>query len=181
MRSIISHQQEVTQAKFEYLFDEKVYDYKTATTWKVPFKRTSFSEFSIFFNRQLDQDINAVQKEIEKYRNVQEIEEFKTDWDSRQGVGRNDSDVYKETMLKMKEFNKRIAEVPDKSLRFGTITFECSTLRKYLLKIPQKIIESITHNFKGTLMEDTKQLKEELSKTSEVLDQMPVSLNIYVD
>jgi len=70
----------------------------------------------------------------------------------------------------MKEFNKRIAEVPDKSLRFGTITFECSTLRKYLLKIPQKIIESITHNFKGTLMEDTKQLKEELSKTSEVLD-----------
>jgi hypothetical protein len=39
-------------------------------------------------------------------------------------------------MLKMKEFNKRIAEVPDKSLRFGTITFECSTLRKYLLKIP---------------------------------------------
>jgi hypothetical protein len=30
-------------------------------------------------------------------------------------------------------------------------------------------------------MEDTKQLKEELSKTSEVLDQMPVSLNIYVD
>jgi hypothetical protein len=67
---------------------------------------------------------------------VQEIEEFKADWDSRQGVGRNDSDVYKETMQKMKEFNKRIAEVPDKSLRFGTITFECSTLRKYLLKIP---------------------------------------------
>jgi hypothetical protein len=67
---------------------------------------------------------------------VQEIEEFKVDWDSRQGVGRNDSDVYKETMQKMKEFNKRIAEVPDKSLRFGTITFECSTLRKYLLKIP---------------------------------------------
>ena len=67
---------------------------------------------------------------------MQEIEEFKADWDSRQDVGRNDSYVYKETMQKMKEFNKRIAEVPDKSLRFGTITFECSTLRKYLLKIP---------------------------------------------
>ena len=136
MRSIISRKQEVTEAKFEYLFDEKVYDYETATTWKVPFKRTSYLEFSLLFNKQLDQDISAVQKEIEKYRNVEEIEEFKADWDSRQGVGRNDSDVYKETMQKMKEFNKRIAEVPDKSLRFGTITFECSTLRKYLLKIP---------------------------------------------
>ena len=136
MRSIIYRKQEVTEAKFEYLFDEKIYDYETATTWQVPFKRTSYPEFSLLFNKQLDQDISAVQKEIEKYRNVQEIEGFKADWDSRQDVGRNDSDVYKETMQKMKEFNKRIAEVPDKSLRFGTITFECSTLRKYLLKIP---------------------------------------------
>lgn len=81
MRSIISIKQEVTESKFEYLFDEKMYDYETATTWQVPFKRTSYREFQILFNRQLDQDINAVQREIEKYRNVQEIEEFKAEWD----------------------------------------------------------------------------------------------------
>ena len=31
------------------------------------------------------------------------------------------------------------------------------------------------------MIDDTRQLKEELHKCSEVLDQMPVSLNIYVD
>jgi len=39
-----------------------------------------------------------LQKEIAKYYNVQEIFDFKREWDAKQGIGRNDTDVYKETM-----------------------------------------------------------------------------------
>jgi len=42
-------------------------------------------------------------------------------------------------------------------------------------------MESLQNNQKGMLMEDTKQLREELTKVTEVLEQPPVTLNIYVD
>lgn len=118
---------------------------------------------------------------MNKYKDVEEIEEFKKEWDSKQGMGRNDSDVYKETIKKLEDYNRRIAKVPEAKGQFGTILLECSTLKKRLVSIPKDINDQINHNFKGTLTEDMRQLKEELSKITEVLEQMPVSLNIFVD
>jgi hypothetical protein len=118
---------------------------------------------------------------MDMYKNVEDIEEFKKEWDSKQGMGRNDSDVYKETIKKLKDYEQRIAQMPEERNRFVTVLLDCVTLKKKLSVIPKEINNQINHNFKGTLMEDMRQLKEELSKITEVLEQMPVSLNTFVN
>ena len=181
MRRIIPAMEEVLQNKYEYLYlDKKQKNKIIKKKTGVDFKRTTYKYFHNQINTQIETDISNLQKEIAKYYNVQEIFDFKKEWDLKQGIGRNDTDVYKETMKQMADFKKRIAELPEKNPRCGTITFECLSLKKQLQEIPKKITESIQHNFKGTMIEDTKALKEELSTLSDVLDQMPVSLNIYV-
>jgi hypothetical protein len=42
-------------------------------------------------------------------------------------------------------------------------------------------VDSIRSNVTNTMETETKSLREELSKTSEILDQLPGSLNVYVE
>jgi hypothetical protein len=43
------------------------------------------------------------------------------------------------------------------------------------------VIDSIRHNVTQTMENETKSLREELGKTTEILDQLPTSLNVYVE
>jgi flagellar biosynthesis/type III secretory pathway chaperone len=48
-------------------------------------------------------------------------------------------------------------------------------------EMPRLIVESIRTNVTQTIESETKALKEELASTSDTLDKIPSSLNIYVD
>jgi hypothetical protein len=74
-----------------------------------------------------------------------------------------------------------IEKIPGSNTKLGTILVETLTLKKFLLELPKKVIDSIRHNVTLTMENETKTLREELSKTSEVLDQLPTSLNVYVE
>lgn len=88
---------------------------------------------------------------------------------------------YNETFEKIQYFNQIIARVPSSNTRLGTILLETMTLKKLLLEMPQKIMNSIRHNVTQTMDNETRLLKEDLSKTSEILEQTPTSLNVYVE
>lgn len=47
--------------------------------------------------------------------------------------------------------------------------------------MPRLIVESIRTNVTQTIESETKALKEELTSTSDTLDKVPSTLNIYVD
>ena len=47
--------------------------------------------------------------------------------------------------------------------------------------MPRQVIEAMRHSVIQTMEQETKSLKEELGKTSEILDQIPTSLNTYVE
>ena len=49
------------------------------------------------------------------------------------------------------------------------------------MELPKSVISSIRNNVTSTMEAETKTLREELAKGSEILDQMPTSLNIYVE
>jgi flagellar biosynthesis/type III secretory pathway chaperone len=61
------------------------------------------------------------------------------------------------------------------------VLVETLSLKKYLAELPKKVIESIRSNVTNTMETETKSLREELAKTSEILDQLPGSLNVYVE
>jgi short-subunit dehydrogenase involved in D-alanine esterification of teichoic acids len=74
-----------------------------------------------------------------------------------------------------------IGKVSAGSSKCGTILVDTHTLKKQLTEMPRQVIESIRHNVTQTMEQETKTLREELGKTSEILDQLPTSLNTYVE
>lgn len=88
---------------------------------------------------------------------------------------------YRETWAKMEEFNSKIDKVPSGNSKVGSILIDTNTLKKQLIEMPRQVIESIRHNVTQTMEQETKTLREELGKTSEILDQLPTSLNTYVE
>ena len=63
-----------------------------------------------------------------------------------------------------------IDTIPPGNTKLGTILVETLSLKKYLAELPKKVIDSIRHNVTLTMENETKSLREELSKTSEILD-----------
>jgi len=88
---------------------------------------------------------------------------------------------YKETWMEMEKFSTMVEKVPNSNTKMGTILVETLSLKKYLADLPKKVIDSIKSNVTNTMETETKSLREELSKTSEILDQLPGSLNVYVE
>lgn len=88
---------------------------------------------------------------------------------------------YNETFEKMTYFDTIIEKVPNSTTPLGTILMETMTIRKQLQEMPQNIMNSIRHNVTQTMDNETRMLKEDLSKTSEILEQTPTSLNVYVE
>lgn len=88
---------------------------------------------------------------------------------------------YKETWLQMDRYNLMIDKIPPGNTKLGTILIETMSLKKFLSDLPKKVIDSIRHNVTLTMETETKGLREELSKTSEIMDQLPTSLNVYVE
>jgi hypothetical protein len=58
---------------------------------------------------------------------------------------------------------------------------ETASIKKILSEMPRQIIEQIRLNVTSTIENETRALKEELCTTSDTLDKIPVTLNIYVD
>lgn len=81
----------------------------------------------------------------------------------------------------MDKFASTIDTIPNSNTKMGTILVETLSLKKYLAELPKKVIDSIRNNVTNTMETETKSLREELSKTSEILDQLPGSLNVYVE
>jgi hypothetical protein len=147
----------------------------------IPFRRTSYKLFALLFNQTFDDDVKDLKREMEVYKCVEAVEEFRVDWETRLKIGRNDTEVFRDTKKRIGEFEKSIAKLPDTNKGFGHIQLLCEHVKKYLIRIPREIESQINHNFKDTLMEDMRQLREELGKVSDVLEQFPTTLNIYVD
>ncbi len=81
----------------------------------------------------------------------------------------------------MDEFTKSVDRIRNQNTKIGTILVETLSLKKYLAELPKKIVDSIRSNVTNTMETEAKSLREELSKTSEILDQLPGSLNVYVE
>jgi predicted transcriptional regulator len=88
---------------------------------------------------------------------------------------------YKQTWMMMDEFSRSVERIRNQNTKIGTILVETLSLKKYLAELPKKIVDSIRSNVTNTMETETKSLREELSKTSEILDQLPGSLNVYVE
>jgi len=83
--------------------------------------------------------------------------------------------------MMMEEYGRSVDKIRNQNTKIGTILVETLSLKKYLAELPKKIIDSIRSNVTNTMETETKSLREELSKTSEILDQLPGSLNVYVE
>lgn len=133
----------------------------------------------------LSGDIARCQGVIASYQRLQEVHDFCLNWaQSSGGDGRQASlemGFYEETWRKVEEFTEMIRRVPAGHTKAGTILIETNTLKKQLTEMPKQVHESIRHNVTQTMEQETKALKEELGKTSEILDQLPTSLNTYVE
>lgn len=89
--------------------------------------------------------------------------------------------TYQSTYKKMEEFKRRIAQVPSQAMRQGTILIETNSLKKQLAAMPAQVLDSIQQNMQETMMQETKTLKEDLTKITEILTPLPTSLNTYVE
>ena len=118
-----------------------------------------------------------------QFAEIQDIHDFALEWKNNQRTNRSKVEMgfYKETWAKMQVFTGIIERVPMQPIRFRTIQLETITEKKLLEEIPKKIVESIKHNVTKTIETEARVLKDELAKTSEVLEQMPTSLNVYVE
>lgn len=168
MRRLIPRKEGILKSMVEYLYVP--IDRISPGPIQITFKRSSYQGFQTLFTDKLEHDIASCQQAMAEFKNVEEVEEFKKDWDLRLGAGRNDSDVFKETKKKIQIYGSRIERIPDQNRHFESITLVCEPLKKQLAKIPKEIDKEINLNFKSCLMEDMRQLKEELSKTQETLD-----------
>lgn len=114
---------------------------------------------------------------------LQEIYDFANDWESNQRDKQVSLEMsfYKETWLEMDKYALMVEKIPTSNTKLGTILVETLSLKKYLSELPKKVIDSIRSNVTNTMETETKSLREELSKTSEILDQLPGSLNVYVE
>lgn len=81
----------------------------------------------------------------------------------------------------MEQLDIIIERIPVSHTKVGTIVLETASLKKMLAEMPRLIVESIRTNVTQTIESETKALKEELTSTSDTLDKVPSSLNIYVD
>jgi hypothetical protein len=72
--------------------------------------------------------------------------------------------------MQMDDFARAVDRIRNQNTKVGTILVESLSLKKYLAELPKKIIDSIRSNVTNTMETETKSLREELSKTSEILD-----------
>jgi len=120
---------------------------------------------------------------VSQFEDLQEIYDFSVKWQQE----RKDRQIslemsfYKETWMQMDRYNQMIESIPAGNTRISTILVDTMTLRKYLAGLPKMVIESIRSNVTDTMENETRSLREELQKTTEILDQQPASLNIYVE
>jgi len=70
----------------------------------------------------------------------------------------------------MDKYALMVDKIPNSNTKMGTILVETLSLKKYLAELPKKVIDSIRSNVTNTMETETKSLREELSKTSEILD-----------
>lgn len=131
----------------------------------------------------LAKDIQKCKEYMEKFYVLQEIYDFANDWELNQRDKQISTEMsfYKETWMEMEKFAQMVDKVPNSNTKMGTILVETLSLKKYLSDLPKRVIDSIKSNVTNTMETETKSLREELSKTSEILDQLPGSLNVYVE
>lgn len=131
----------------------------------------------------LGKDIQKCKEYMEKFYVLQEIYDFANDWELNQRDKQISTEMsfYKETWMEMEKFATMVEKVPNSNTKMGTILVETLSLKKYLSDLPKRVIDSIKSNVTNTMETETKSLREELSKTSEILDQLPGSLNVYVE
>eukprot|EP00347_Sterkiella_histriomuscorum_P003578 403363751 len=168
-----------------YLFKEKRIYYKTQFQQMESIlkqKKLHYQNNESIFET-LKKDIQKCREYLEQFIPLQEIYDFAKDWEVNKKDQQLSSEMgfYKETWLLMDRYNAMIEKIPPGNTKLGTILVETLSLKKYLHELPKRVIDSIRHNVTLTMETETKSLREELSKTSEILDQLPTSLNVYVE
>ena len=129
----------------------------------------------------LKSDVNKSRDFLESFLNTQEIFDFAKDWKSNRKLVSLEMGFYKETWTLMESFNGIIEHIPTYNERINTIQIETLSLRTHLGEMPRMVIESIKYNVISTMESETRSLHEELTKATKVLDQLPTSLNVYVE
>lgn len=109
---------------------------------------------------------------LEMYSDVQEIHDFYENWKANKTTRMVSLDMgfYNKTFEKIQVFNTIIQRLPNANTKVGTILLETVTLKKKLADIPLEIMDSIRNKVTQTMDNETQSLKEELSKTSEILE-----------
>lgn len=124
---------------------------------------------------------------MKRYINVQAIHDFNQDWKRKKdqqakdgGPLSLDMSFYTNTFQKLKEFKNLIDKLPATHVKLNSILLETNTLKKYLQDIPLQINGSIRSNITSTMEISTKQLRDDLSGISEILDQFPTDIDKYM-
>jgi hypothetical protein len=131
----------------------------------------------------LNYDVSETLRIIDSHRGLQEIVEVCNKWKNggRDHGGPVEMNTYQATYKKMEEYKRRIAQIPSTASRQGTILIETNSLKKQLAQMPAQVLDSIQTNMQDTMMQETKTLKEDLTKITEILSPLPTSLNTYVE
>jgi hypothetical protein len=112
---------------------------------------------------------------------MQQIHDFSLDWTKNQKekyITRDDPNqdmmgFYRETWVEMEKFNSMVEKVPSQNSRSrassNSILIDTVDLRKYLQDVPKMVISSIKHNVSSTMETEIKFLKDDLTKTFDIL------------
>ena len=126
-------------------------------------------------------DINEGREFVANFYETQEIHDFAEEWKKKNKNINPEITFYKETLEKIKSYEKIISRIPNFSNRRGTVLVETLGFKNYLSELPKMVIDSIRYNVASTMEKETRALKDDLYKVVETLEQAPSSINIYLE
>eukprot|EP00347_Sterkiella_histriomuscorum_P021796 403332737 len=139
---------------------------------------------------QVSRDIEEAESVVRRMEDMKQVIQFEERWQQLNSVTQNnqnldgfvaDLESNRETWNLMERFQSMISQIPQKPLTLRYLTLDFKPLYDQLSKIPKKVIQQIERKVASSLESDTLALKQDLSKTYEILEQVPTTLNIYVE
>ena len=123
-------------------------------------------------------DIAAARPFTESLVCTQEIEDFINNW------GRDTStnvSYYMDNWIQISKWKKIIGDIPSEGVEYQRIIIDPRPLKQYLVIAPKQLFNTILSMLQTRMEEEVMNVKKELMTLYKSLDQIPNTLNVYID